>query len=118
MLSYYKGQKHVPIIAGGDFAGEKTSTEVFDKNRQEWIMGPKLKRPFSDGGYVSTDNHFILLGGRYYDQKFKNIMGYNDLTEEFEILENELPKSFGDESNGGRAGFATAILKDSSLFCA
>lgn len=117
MLSYYRGEKQVPIIAGGDFDGDKISTEVFDMKKQEWVMGPKLRRPFSDGGYVSIDNHFLLLGGRFYDKKFKNIMGYNDVTQEFEILESELPKGFGYESNGGRAGFSAAILNETSLLC-
>ena len=114
VLSSYKGQKNVPIVAGGDVGGEKRTTEIWDAAKEEWVMGPNLTRSFSDGGYLTKNGGFTLLGGRFYSKKYKNIMGYNENTEEFDILPGELQGAVG---NAERAGFTAVALEDKNLLC-
>ena len=117
VLATYKGMKNVPIIAGGDFGKEKITTEVFDNQKQEWIMGPNLIRPYSDGGYITKADKFILLGGRFYNKKYNNMMGYNNARENFELLEGELKGTIGDGTNAKRAGFSAAVVEKNPLLC-
>ena len=117
VLVTYKGMKNVPIIAGGDFAKEKITTEVFDIQKQEWIMGPNLIRPYSDGGYITKGDKFILLGGRFYSNKYKSMQVYNNVRENFELLEGELKGTIGDGNNAERAGFSAAIVDNNHILC-
>ena len=104
-------------IAGGDFAKEKITSEVFDSQKQEWVMGPNLIQQYSDGGYITKGDKFILLGGRFYSKKYKSMQVYNNVRENFELLEGELKGTIGDGTNAERAGFSAAIVENNHILC-
>jgi len=54
------------IVAGGGFGTlvERTTSEIFLVEKNQWVEGPALPRGFYNGGSVNPDPHtFILAGG-------------------------------------------------------
>ena len=48
------------IVAGGPSSASKTS-EIYSFSTNNWKDGPEVSRGFQYGGYVSDENHSLLL---------------------------------------------------------
>jgi hypothetical protein len=89
------------IVAGGGYYGS-TTTSIYSMANQTWTPGPDLPRGFFSCGYVSNENHpLILIGGLdEHNNKRNDIMAYDKELNTFEVLPGKL--------NVARYGFAAS----------
>ena len=79
------------LVAGGSYS--PTTSEMFDLKTYEWKNGPTIPdNGFSDGGYVSTMKHpLLLVGGKDKNDYLRNnIISYNRQEKTFEVLAGRL----------------------------
>merc|ERR1711953_185089 len=85
------------IVAGGFDRKIRNTTEIFSLKDNEWVDGPVMPRGFWSGGYISDENHpLILAGGDDEINYFRDdVMEYVKETNTFEFLPGKLtrPKS-------------------------
>ena len=81
------------IVAGGPRQASKTS-EIYSFSTNSWKNGPELPRGFQYGGYVSDDNHSLLLisGIDEHGNIRDDIMQYNQTKNIFETLPGKIEK--------------------------
>ena len=81
------------IVAGGPSSTSKTS-EIYSFSTNNWEDGPEVSRGFQYGGYVSDENHSLLLisGIDERSNVREDIMQYNKTKNKFETLPGKIEK--------------------------
>ena len=89
--SFKDGTEETFLIVAGGY-NSRTTTSIYSMTNQRWTPGPNLPRGFVYGGYVSNENHpLILVGGKDENNNKRNdIMAYDKELNTFEVLPGKL----------------------------
>ena len=95
------------IAAGGENASgnsPSTTTELYSVNEEIWIDGPYLPRGFKRGGYISDEDHPLILLGGYNEMSsaMNDVIEYNLESNAFEQLPGKLETP--------RVNFAASVI--------
>ena len=95
------------IVAGGENASgnvPSTTTELYSVKEKIWIDGPYLPRGFKRGGYISDEDHPLILLGGYNEMEvaMHNVIEYNIESNAFEQLPGKLETP--------RVNFAASVI--------
>jgi hypothetical protein len=67
-----------------------------NKEKTIHVVGPTLPRVFSSGGYTNNVDGFFLVGGyNENDQMRKDVMRYDEETQQFKIVEGQMETERG-----------------------
>ena len=95
------------IVAGGENSSgnvPSTTTELYSVRDNTWITGPTLPSGFKRGGYISDEDHPLILLGGYNEMEMamSNVLEYNFESNTFEQLPGNLISP--------RVNFAASII--------
>ena len=88
LLKNYGVHKNLPVVVGGADGSARKTTEVLINGR--WETGPTLPRGFYLGGYTNVDGFFLVGGKDENNQDRKDVMMYDEETQQFKITEGKM----------------------------